>query len=92
MGDALRLSEFRLYSATPESAQSEDSTIDIGAEVGFELSPTLSLSIQNTFTAISPLQFNLRYRIDDRFTLRGVTSFEDFTDNSGLLLEYETRF
>lgn len=92
LGNALRLSEFRLYSATPESAQSEDSTIDIGAEVGFELSPTLSLSIQNTFTAITPLQFNLRYRIDDRFTLRGVTSFEDFTDNSGLLLEYETRF
>ncbi|PSN17202.1 hypothetical protein C7271_18965, partial [filamentous cyanobacterium CCP5] len=92
LGDSLDISELRLYSVTPESAQEGGDSIDIGGEIGFEISPDMSISIQKTFTDITPFQFNLRYRINNQFTLRGTTSYEDFTENSGLLLEYETRF
>lgn len=92
LGDTLNISELRLYSATPQSAQGGGTSVDIGGEIGFEVSPDLSISVQKTFTDISPFQFNARYRINNQFTLRGTTSYEDFTENSGLLLEYETRF
>lgn len=92
LGTALSLSELRLYSATPTSGQSDDSSIDIGGEVGFELSPSISVSVQKVFTDITPAQFNVRYRINDQFTVRGTTSYENFDENTGLLLEYETRF
>jgi translocation and assembly module TamB len=34
----------------------------------------------------------VRYRINDQLTIRGTTSFEEFRERSGVLLEYETRF
>lgn len=90
-GESAGLTDLRLYSATPESAQTSGN-IDVGAEIGFQFSPTISVSVQKVFTNITPAQFNIRYRINDQFNLRGTTSYEDFTENSGLLLEYESRF
>lgn len=90
-GESAGLTDLRLYSATPESAQTSGN-IDVGAEIGFQFSPTISVSVQKVFTNITPAQFNIRYRINDQFSVRGTTSYEDFTENSGLLLEYESRF
>lgn len=91
VADALPSTEFRIFSARPESNQSEDG-LDIGAEVGYQVSPTIAVSILKVVTNQTPFQFNVRYRISDQFTLRGTTSFQEFRERSGLLLEYETRF
>ncbi|MBD0336057.1 MAG: translocation/assembly module TamB domain-containing protein [Cyanobacteria bacterium Co-bin13] len=92
LGTALNLTELRLFSTTPPGGQGTGTALDFGGEVGFALSPTISLSVQKIFTNVTPAQFNVRYRINDQFVLRGTTSYESFRENSGLLLEYESRF
>jgi translocation and assembly module TamB len=88
LGDSLNLSELRLFSATPQSAQNTGE-LDIGGEVGVNLSPNISVSVQKVFTNLTPAVFNVRYRINDNLTLRGVTSYEQFTDNTGAILEVQ---
>jgi translocation and assembly module TamB len=92
LGTALNLTELRLFSTTPPGGQGTGTALDFGGEIGFALSPTISLSVQKVFTNVTPAQFNIRYRINDQFVLRGTTSYESFRENSGLLLEYESRF
>ena len=91
LGDTVPLSEFRIFQATEGSGQVNDSQ-DIGAEIGVDVRPNISVSVLKVLTNDTPFQFNVRYRISDQFTLRGTTSFEDFSDRTGVLLEYETRF
>jgi translocation and assembly module TamB len=91
IGDRIPLSEFRLFPVNTASGQVNDS-FDIGGEVGFNVSPRVSVSVLKVLTNDTPFQFSTRYRITDQFTLRGTTSYEDFRERSGLLLEYETRF
>jgi len=88
LGDSLNLSELRLFSATPQSAQNAGD-LDIGGEVGVNLSPNISVSVQKVFTNVTPAVFNVRYRINDNLTLRGVTSYEQFNENTGALLEIQ---
>lgn len=92
LGSTLSVTELRLFSATPPSGQGTGTALDFGGEIGFALTPTISLSVQKVFTNVTPAQFNLRYRINDQFLLRGTTSYENFRENSGVLLEYESRF
>jgi len=88
LGDALSISELRLYTVTPNSAQTAGNSIDIGGEIGVQFSPSISASVQTVFTNIDPTLFNLRYRINDQFVLRGTTSLEQFNDNTGVILEF----
>ena len=88
LGDSLNLSELRLFSATPQSAQNTGD-LDIGGEIGVNLSPNISVSVQKVFTNITPAVFNVRYRINDNLTLRGVTSYDQFNENTGALLEIQ---
>jgi translocation and assembly module TamB len=88
LGDSLNVSELRLFSATPQSAQNTGD-LDIGGEIGVNLSPNISVSVQKVFTNITPAVFNVRYRINDNLTLRGVTSYEQFNENTGALLEIQ---
>ncbi|MGF1524787.1 MAG: translocation/assembly module TamB domain-containing protein [Leptolyngbyaceae cyanobacterium] len=91
LGDTIPLSEFRIFQANEGSGQVNDSQ-DIGAEIGVDVRPNISVSVLKVLTNETPFQFNVRYRINNQFTLRGTTSFEDFSDRTGVLLEYETRF
>lgn len=91
IGGLIPLSDFRLFPVTPDSAQ-DAQTFDVAAEVGTSLSPTIAVSVLKVITNDTPFQFNLRYRISDQFTIRGTTSYQEFRERSGLLLEYETRF
>ncbi|MGD1905244.1 MAG: translocation/assembly module TamB domain-containing protein [Leptolyngbyaceae cyanobacterium] len=91
IGDRLPLSEFRLFPVNTDAGQVNDS-FDIGGEVGVNVSSRVSVSVLKVLTNDTPFQFSARYRITDQFTLRGTTSYEDFRERSGLLLEYETRF
>ena len=91
IGERLPLSEFRLFPVNTDAGQVNDS-FDIGGEVGVNVSSRVSVSVLKVLTNDTPFQFSARYRITDQFTLRGTTSYEDFRERSGLLLEYETRF
>ena len=91
IGDALPVDEFRLFPVTTNSGQVNES-FDVGAEVGANISPSVAVSVLKVLTNATPFQFNVRYRINDQLTIRGTTSFEEFRERSGVLLEYETRF
>ena len=91
LGDTIPLSEFRIFQASESTGQVNDAQ-DIGIEIGVDVRPNISVSVLRVLTNDTPFQFNVRYRISDQFTLRGTTSFEDFNDRTGVLLEYETRF
>lgn len=87
IGAGLDNTELRLYSASPPGSQQ----VDVGGEVAFNLSPNLSVSVQKVFTNITPALFGVRYRINDQFTLRGITSYEQFNENTGVILEFRGR-
>ncbi|NER80749.1 MAG: hypothetical protein F6K42_14495, partial [Leptolyngbya sp. SIO1D8] len=91
LGDTIPLSEFRIFQVAEGSGEVNESQ-DIGGEIGFDVTSNISVSVLKVLTNDTPFQFNVRYRISDQFTLRGTTSFEDFQDRTGALLEYETRF
>ncbi|HEY9889737.1 MAG TPA: translocation/assembly module TamB domain-containing protein, partial [Candidatus Obscuribacterales bacterium] len=91
LGDTVPISEFRLFQVSESSGGVNDSE-DIGGEIGFDITSNISVSVLKVLTNDTPFQFNTRYRLSDEFTLRGTTSYEDFSDRTGVLLEYETRF
>jgi len=91
LGDTVPISEFRIFQVSESSGQVNDSP-DIGAEIGFDVRSNISVSILKVLTNDTPFQFNARYRLSNQFNLRGTTSYEDFQDRTGVLLEYETRF
>ncbi len=91
VGNTGPVNDFRIFQVTESSGQVNESQ-DIGAEIGFDVTSNISVSILKVLTNDTPYQFNTRYRISDQFTLRGTTSFEDFQDRTGALLEYESRF
>lgn len=91
IGDALGLSEFRIFS-TPLINNNErigSTQIGVAAEAGVDVTHDLSLSILQILNGDRPPQFGLRYRINGNTTLRGSSNFSD--DNRGIL-EYERRF
>lgn len=91
IGDTGPISDFRIFQVSGSSGDSGESE-DFGAEIGFDVRPNISVSVLKVLTDNSPFQYNVRYRLSNQFNLRGTTSFEDFQDRTGVLLEYETRF
>ncbi|MEM1280458.1 MAG: translocation/assembly module TamB domain-containing protein, partial [Cyanobacteria bacterium P01_H01_bin.152] len=91
LGDTVPISEFRIFQVS-EGAGGVNDSEDIGGEIGFDVTSNISISVLKVLTNDTPFQFNTRYRISDQFTLRGTTSYEDFSERTGVLLEYETRF
>ena len=75
-----------------ESSGGVNDSEDIGGEIGFDVTSNISVSVLKVLTDDTPFQFNTRYRLSDQFTLRGTTSYQDFSERTGVLLEYETRF
>ncbi|WP_198807112.1 translocation/assembly module TamB domain-containing protein [Leptolyngbya sp. BL0902] len=84
IGAGIDNTELRLYSASPPGSQQ----VDVGGEVSFNVSPSLGLSVQKTFTNVTPALFGVRYRITDQITVRGVTSYEQFNENTGAIVEF----
>ncbi len=93
VGDALSLSEFRLFPVTSASrARSEESSgtgLDVGAEIGFDVTEDASLSITKILTDSSNPEFGANYRLTDSLTVRTNTNLDDINQ---VLLEYEVRF
>lgn len=90
VGDALGLSEFRLFpTSSASNSQGVDSEIGVGAEAAFDITQDLSVSVIKVLTDERPAQYGVRYRIDDNLLFRGST---DFQDDSRAVVEYEIRF
>jgi translocation and assembly module TamB len=96
IGNALGLSEFRLFPTVVTDESSQDSTLGLAAEAGIDIlrkgdgSPVLSASVLRVLTSANqPTQFGLRYRINDQLLLRGST---DLSGENRAVLEFETRF
>lgn len=84
IGAGLDNTELRLYSASPPGSNQ----VDVGGEVSFNVSPSLGLSVQKVFTNVTPALFGVRYRITDQITVRGITSYEQFNENTGAIVEF----
>ncbi|GAB4158517.1 MAG: translocation/assembly module TamB domain-containing protein [Cyanobacteria bacterium J069] len=90
ISEVLGLSDFRLFPTLLPSENSSSTTLELAAEAGIDLFGTdLSGSVLAILTADAPIQFNLRYRINDQFLIR---SYIDTDGGTGALLEFETRF
>jgi len=93
VGEALSLSEFSLFPVTTASREaSEESTgtgLDIGAEVGFDVTEDATLSIIKVLTDNTNPEFGVNYRLTDSLTVRTNTNLDDINQ---VLLEYEIRF
>jgi len=89
IGDALGLSEFRLFPRTLSNDKQRTSTFGLGAEVGVDLGRNLSVSVLKILTTDEPFEYSLRYRLNDNMLLRGST---DLSGSNNAILEYEKRF
>ncbi|NJN48612.1 MAG: hypothetical protein HC805_00830 [Alkalinema sp. RL_2_19] len=89
VGNALGLSEFRLFPTVSTDENRRSSTLGLAAEAGVDITPAISGSVLKILTSDQPAQFGLRYRINDDFLFRGST---DFSGDSRAVLEYNTRF
>ena len=94
IGNALSVSELRLFPVTSASRAnsdgvSDDNGIDFGAEVGFDVNDSTTLSVLKVLTDSSNPEFGVNYRLTDSLNVRGTTNFEDVNQ---VLLEYELRF
>lgn len=89
IGEALGLSEFRLYPTTISDDDERNSTLGLSAEAGLDVGTSFSVSVSKELTSPRPFRYNLRYRVNDDILLRGSTNLED---DSRIVLEYETRF
>lgn len=88
IGNALGLSEFRLFPTTITDARGT-ANFGLAAELGVDITRNISVSVLQILTSDEPTQFGLRYRISDRFLLRGSTNFSGETR---AVLEYQQRF
>lgn len=89
IGNALGLTDFRLFPVMTPNRESRSSTLGLGAEIGIDLPGNLSISALRVLTNDQIGLFSLRYRINDELLFRGST---DLSGNSQALLEYEARF
>lgn len=64
-------------------------TLALGAEVGVNLTNSVSFSVLRLLTLDLPTRFNLRYQFDDNWQLRGAS---DLQGDNRFVVEYEARF
>jgi translocation and assembly module TamB len=65
------------------------SNLNLALEVGVGLTRSLSVNGLKVLTSDQPVQFGLRYRVNDNLFLRGST---DFSGDNRAVLQYEQRF
>ncbi len=89
ISEATGLTDFRLFPTTVSSDKARSSTLALAAELGYDITDKLSVSVLQLLTAAEPTRFSLRYRVNDQLLLRGSTNLSG--DNRAVL-EFETRF
>jgi translocation and assembly module TamB len=89
IGDALGLSEFRLFPTIITDDKQRTSTLGLAAEVGVDISHNFSVSVLKILTTDQPFEYSLRYRLNEQLLLRGATNL---SGESRAVVEYERRF
>ncbi|BDI18039.1 hypothetical protein ANSO36C_38410 [Nostoc cf. commune SO-36] len=92
IGSTFGLSELRIFptviSENPEAGRS-NSTLELAAEAGVDISSKISVSSIKILTTNDPFQWGVNYRINDEFRVRASTNL---ADDSRAVVEYQTRF
>jgi len=89
IGDALGLSEFRLFPTIISDDKQRTSTLGLAAEAGVDLTRNFSVSVSKILTTEQPFEYSLRYRLNEQLLLRGATNL---SGESRAAVEYEKRF
>ncbi len=89
IGNAIGVSEFRLFPTVTTNSNKRSSTLGLAAEIGVDLTHNVSASALKVLTSNQATQFGLRYRLNDQLLLRGSS---DFSGDNRAVLEYEVRF
>ncbi len=95
IGNAIGLSEFRLFPTLIGNGTTGTSTLGLAAEAGVDILrtadgvPIVSATALRVLTASQATQFGLRYRINEQLIFRGST---DFSGDNRAVFEFETRF
>ncbi|GAB4364667.1 MAG: translocation/assembly module TamB domain-containing protein [Elainellaceae cyanobacterium] len=91
ISSATGLTDFRLFPTNiiSESENERTATLELAAELGFDVTQDLSVSVLQILTVEEPTRFGVRYRLNDEFTLRGSV---DTDGNSQAIVEFNTRF
>lgn len=90
LGDALGLSEFRIYPSPVPDDDQRTASFGVAAELGLDVTDNIGFSVTQFLTPPDvPTQVNIRYRLDDYVLLRGSTNF---SGENRVLLEYRRRF
>ncbi|MFW6357681.1 MAG: translocation/assembly module TamB domain-containing protein, partial [Chroococcales cyanobacterium] len=89
IGDALGLSEFRLYPTVTTDDEERRSTLGLSAEASVDVTNRVSASIQRSLTTDEPARFGVRYRLNDEILFRGSVDPEG---EGRAIVEYESRF
>ncbi|MEH2066594.1 MAG: translocation/assembly module TamB domain-containing protein [Nostoc sp.] len=92
IGSTFGLSELRIFptviSENPEAGR-PNSSLELAAEAGVDITPKISVSSIKILTTNDPFQWGVNYRINDEFRVRASTNL---TDDSRAVVEYQTRF
>ncbi|QOV21998.1 translocation/assembly module TamB domain-containing protein [Anabaenopsis elenkinii] len=92
IGSAFGLTELRIFptilSQNPEAGRN-NSTLELAAEAGIDISPKVSVSNIKILTAKDPSQWGINYRISEKFRIRASTNLED---DSRAVVEFQMRF
>lgn len=92
IGSAFGLTELRIFptilSQNPEAGRN-NSTLELAAEAGIDISPKVSVSNIKILTAKDPSQWGINYRLSERFRIRASTNLED---DSRAVVEFQMRF
>jgi len=88
-GEAIGLSELRIYPTIVTDPAAEVSVLGLATEAVVDVSDNFSVSISRVFAADEPFRLNLLYRLNEQVLLRSSTNF---AGESRALVEYEAKF
>ncbi|NDJ18139.1 translocation/assembly module TamB domain-containing protein [Myxacorys almedinensis] len=89
IGQAIGLSELRIFPTVVNSTTARSSTLSLAAEGIIDISGNFSVSVSRVFASDEPLRYGVVYRINDETLVRGST---DLAGDSRAVIEYQTRF
>lgn len=89
VGEALGLSEFRLFPTQVNDKKEKNAVLGLAAEASIDLTNIFSFSVLKVLNTEVPAQYGIRYRINENTVLRGSSNFDD---DSRIILEYQNRF
>ncbi len=75
IGEAIGLSELRLYPTIVTDPESEISVLGLATEAVVDITDDLSVALSRVFGADEPFRYNIIYRLNDQFLVRASTNF-----------------